>query len=144
MKTMKLLLPFIVLFATAFACTENETQKEYKVKESILSEKVTMAPGEWSTFPFKVTEKGSRVNGSFDTGTDKSYPVMFYVTDPASAVTLKEKNTGSYNYRSVNPRGTIYSGSVLKELDPGDYVFLFHNESDQESKTITIRMSLER
>ena len=141
---MKLLLPFILLFATAFACSETAPQKEYKVKEAVVNEKVTMAPGEWRTFPFKVTEKGSRLNGSFDTGTEKSYPIMFYVTDPDSAVTLREKNTGSYNFRSVNPRGTIYSGSVLKELDPGDYVFLFHNESDHESKTINIRMSLER
>lgn len=69
---------------------------------------------------------------------------MFYVTDPDSAVTLQEKNVGSYNYKSINSRGSIYARAVLKDLDPGNYVFLFHNESETEAISINIRMSLER
>lgn len=141
---MKVLLPLLFLLAVSFACTESRPVKQYSVTEPLVSEKVDIAPREWRSFPFKITEKGSRVNGSFNTGTDKSYPVMFYVTDPESAVTLKEKNVGSYNFRSVDSKGSIYSGSILKELDPGNYVFLFHNESDSEQRTVNITMFVER
>lgn len=140
----RLLLPLIVILTTAFACTETAPTKDWVVKETLLDKKVEMAPLAWHSFPFKVKEKGSRVNGSFDTGTDKSYPIMFYVTDPDSAITLKERDVGSYDYRSVNSRGTTYSASILKELDPGDYVFLFHNESESESRKVNIKMSVER
>lgn len=141
---MKFLLPVILIFTSAFACIETKTAREFTVKESILNEKVTLSPREWSSWPFRVKEQGSRVNGSFDQETDKGYPIMFYVTDPDSAVTLQEKNVGSYNYKSINSRGSIYARAVLKDLDPGNYVFLFHNESETEAISINIRMSLER
>lgn len=69
---------------------------------------------------------------------------MFYVTDPESAVTLREKNVGRYNYRTVDSRGSNYARTALKDLDPGDYVFLFQNESETDSISISIRMYLER
>jgi hypothetical protein len=141
---MRLILPIIIILTTAFACTETAPPKEWSVKETLLDKNVEMAPLAWHSFPFKINEKGSRVNGSFDTGTDKSYPIMFYVTDPESAITLKERDVGSYDYRSVNSRGTTYSAAIVKELDPGDYVFLFHNESESESRKVNIKMSVER
>ena len=144
MKSIRMMyktLPMIIILFAILGCYQGRPQKEYQTT-TILKEDVVLQPGEWRSWPFKVVEKGSRINGSFSTVEQQDFDILLYVTDPVSKDSLQTSNTGSYNYRSIDSKNRHMTG-VVKDLDPGDYYLLFRNESKDQPRTVRIRMYIE-
>jgi len=136
------LLSITMLLIVVLGCGKTSPPKDYVGRVPVLVEDVVLQPGEWRSWPFQVTEAGSRINGSFSTPDGKEHEILLYVTDPESKDTLQTKNTGRYAYRSIDSKNRRMN-SVLTDLDTGEYYLLFRNESKDVPHTVRIRMYLE-
>jgi len=96
------------------------------------------------SLPFAVREKGTRINGSYKSEDGVDHEIIFYVTDSASKDSLREKNSGTYFFKSVDNRTRRHMNAVIRDLDPDEYFLLFHNESTSAAHKIRVRMYLER
>lgn len=140
---MKILIPLTMLLLAVLGCFETSTPKTYHSKSPIVTEDVEIGPGEWHSWPFKV-EKHARINGSYTTASGVDHEIIFYVVDAANKESIERNQTGSFHFRSLDDRKVRHLNSVVRELPPGDYYVMFHNESKTTNHTVKVRMHLEQ
>lgn len=139
----RLIFPLGLLAAVAVGCMGPSRQKVFSDRVQIVNETVQLGPKAWLTLPFTVKEKGARINGSYKTADGVDHEIIFYVTDEGSKDSLAANGTGRYYFRSLDSRTRQHMRSVLRDLDPGEYYLLFHNESESAGHVVDIKMSIE-
>lgn len=140
---MRTTLPILLLLAAVLGCVSGRPVKEYKNKISVVNEEVVIRPGGWHTWRFSIKEEGARINGSYSTEGGADQEVLFYVADPEYIDSLQKNQTGRYHFKSIDSRANTHMTSVTRQLDPGDYYVLFHNESKLANRTVRVRMFVE-
>lgn len=139
---MRIFFPTLLFVAVVLGCSGIPSQKTYTEKTQILNEDMNIEPLGWHSWDFSVGD-GGRVNGSYTTASGVDHEIVFYIVDPANKDSIQKDQTGSFHFRSLDRTKNQHLQSVVKELPPGDYVLMFHNESRSAEHTVKVRMFLE-
>jgi hypothetical protein len=142
---MKRTLPITLILFAVLGCGGGELfkPKTYTTSKPIVMEDVEIKPLGWHSWPFKA-EKDARVNGSYSTVSGADHEIIFYIVDAANKDAIERDQTGSFYFRSLDDRKVKHLTSVMREIPPGDYFVMFHNESKTSDHTVKVRMHLEQ
>lgn len=137
-------MPILLLLVAVLGCGDFRPQKNaYKNKRQLVNEYFEIAPGEWRAWPFEVTERAARVNGSYSTQGGADHEIEFWVVKDKYKEQIMQKGTGEFVYRSTEAGSGRHRQSILREIEPGNYYLLFRSESSSREHSVTVRMSLE-